>query len=123
MTEPQDNGELAELLATGILKTLVERLKGKATAPELAIARRFLRDHGEVMQAIDEADRKRLASIRKLYLLRLEEALKDRRVSAAVLHEALMFCQAAGIVDGLGPYVAARQALETLNHSDLPFQA
>ena len=114
--------ELAEDLHRALAVELHRRMKGTPSATELVCARRFLRDQGEALIATDEADRKRFAAIRKLYLQKLHEALQADQPSAAVLAEVLRFLTAADMVRNLGSYVEARRALATLTAADLPFQ-
>ena len=113
--------ELGEQLHRALAEELHRRLKDKPTAAELVCARRFLRDQGEAVFATDEADRKRFAAIRKLYLQKLHEALQGQP-SAAVLAEVLRFLTAADMVRNLGSHLEARKALATLTAADLPFQ-
>jgi hypothetical protein len=98
-------------------------MKADPSAETLAIARLFLQHSGVYGTAHDEADRKRLKGMHRLYLQRLYEAVTsdEKPPSASIFAEVRRALTANGIAKD-GAAIEPLEALERLQFDDLPFK-
>jgi hypothetical protein len=116
--------DLFHELFVALLTCCRDRLRstGKATSVEmLAVSRRVLRDHGYICPVNDEASRRKLEEMHRLYVKRLEEALRTRP-SAAVLAEVRHFLDQSGLTRDLQGAMSNAQAVALMADSRLPFK-
>jgi hypothetical protein len=115
------HAELADLWR-GVLSALRVRLKpgAKVSSELLAVARKFLKDNGQVNPP-DERARKDIEALQRTYLKALVESLENPRRSPALLGEARQFLAWAGRSPDLGAGAAAKTAEELLT-LDVPFR-
>lgn len=115
--------ESRRLLFACIVQTLGDAKADKPVSAEfLHVARRVLRDNEAALPRLDEAQRKRLQDLHRLYVDRLLEAIQAPKPSTAVLAECRQFLATSGVGKDLGAAISDAQALAALNWDDLPFK-
>jgi hypothetical protein len=104
-----------------LLGSLVGVFKGpkRPSVEHLQVARRFLTDNGQ-FYAPDEASRKNVEKLQRLYLERLVEAMDAGHASPALLGETRQFLTWAGHHPNTSPGRAKSVALDILE-MELPF--
>lgn len=103
-----------------LIGTLIERLSGAPSVPEMEIAGRLLHDHGITAESPED-----MALLREMFNLlkqRLHEALSQPSPKAAVLAESRRFLKNNGINYQGSPALNAADAFASLAGVDFPFK-